>query len=218
MRKVADFVSSDDDILVVNGYAGTGKTTAMASVITTLKEFQTKCVLLAPTGRAAKVLASYFVREKCKKVVFYSLDEFFIPAFRKELEENGIAIDNTCIFNNVQKLKKALPSLIENGMDGIFIQRDDLHMKEILHCISAEKDRYKVKILLSPGLATQRDKSEFPHLNIALPDMDYYRHQCVALGSEVANGIADILDSGTIPPGVTLNGYALPENNRKKKK
>ena len=170
------------------------------------------------TDNAAKVLASYFVREKCKKVVFYSLDEFFIPAFRKELEENGIAIDNTCIFNNVQKLKKALPSLIENGMDGIFIQRDDLHMKEILHCISAEKDRYKVKILLSPGLATQRDKSEFPHLNIALPDMDYYRHQCVALGGEVANGIADILDSGTIPPGVTLNGYALPENSRKKKR
>ena len=60
MRKVADFVSSDDeDILVVNGYAGTGKTTAMASVIATLKEFQTKCVLLAPTGRAAKVLSSY---------------------------------------------------------------------------------------------------------------------------------------------------------------
>ena len=59
MRKVADFVSSDDDILVVNGYAGTGKTTAMASVIAALKEFQTKCVLLAPTGRAAKVLSSY---------------------------------------------------------------------------------------------------------------------------------------------------------------
>ena len=60
LRKVADFVSSDDDdILVVNGYAGTGKTTAMAAVISTLKEFQTKCVLLAPTGRAAKVLSSY---------------------------------------------------------------------------------------------------------------------------------------------------------------
>ena len=60
LRKVADFVSSDDsDILVVNGYAGTGKTTAVASVISVLKEFQTKCVLLAPTGRAAKVLSSY---------------------------------------------------------------------------------------------------------------------------------------------------------------
>ena len=60
LAKVAGFVSSDDDdILVVNGYAGTGKTTAISSVISVLKEFQTKCVLLAPTGRAAKVLSSY---------------------------------------------------------------------------------------------------------------------------------------------------------------
>ena len=60
MRKIADFVSSDDsDILVVNGYAGTGKTTAISSVIATLKDYETKCVLLAPTGRAAKVLSSY---------------------------------------------------------------------------------------------------------------------------------------------------------------
>ena len=60
LRKIAEFVSSDDsDILVVNGYAGTGKTTAVSAVIETMKEFETKCVLLAPTGRAAKVLSSY---------------------------------------------------------------------------------------------------------------------------------------------------------------
>ena len=60
LRKVAGFVSDDDaDILVVNGYAGTGKTTAISSVIASLKEYKTKCVLLAPTGRAAKVLSSY---------------------------------------------------------------------------------------------------------------------------------------------------------------
>ena len=60
LRKIADFVSYDDsDIFVVNGYAGTGKTTAVASVISVLKEFQTKCILLAPTGRATKVLSSY---------------------------------------------------------------------------------------------------------------------------------------------------------------
>ena len=60
LRKVADFVSSDEkDILVVNGYAGTGKTTAISSVISVMREYQTKCVLLAPTGRAAKVLSSY---------------------------------------------------------------------------------------------------------------------------------------------------------------
>ena len=60
LRKIADFVSTDEsDILVVNGYAGTGKTTAVSAVISVMKEFHTKCVLLAPTGRAAKVLSSY---------------------------------------------------------------------------------------------------------------------------------------------------------------
>ena len=60
LRKVADFVcSDDDDILIVNGYAGTGKTTAISSVISVMKQYETKCILLAPTGRAAKVLSSY---------------------------------------------------------------------------------------------------------------------------------------------------------------
>ena len=59
LHKVADFISDEDDILIVNGYAGTGKTTAISAVISVMKEYKTKCVLLAPTGRAAKVLSSY---------------------------------------------------------------------------------------------------------------------------------------------------------------
>ena len=62
LSKVADFVSDDDDIMIINGYAGTGKTTAISAVISVMKEYQTKCVLLAPTGRAAKVLSSYSSR------------------------------------------------------------------------------------------------------------------------------------------------------------
>lgn len=57
-RDVAAFVTCDDaDILVVNGYAGTGKTTAMSAVIRALRNVGTKSVLLAPTGRAAKVFS-----------------------------------------------------------------------------------------------------------------------------------------------------------------
>lgn len=59
LQKVAAFIGEDDDIMIVNGYAGTGKTTAISSVISVMKEYKTKCVLLAPTGRAAKVLSSY---------------------------------------------------------------------------------------------------------------------------------------------------------------
>ena len=57
---IGAFVTCDDsDILVVNGYAGTGKTTALAAVIASLTGMHVRCVLLAPTGRAAKVLSSY---------------------------------------------------------------------------------------------------------------------------------------------------------------
>ncbi|MGM9766108.1 MAG: ATP-dependent RecD-like DNA helicase, partial [Candidatus Cryptobacteroides sp.] len=60
LRDSADFLTGDDgDIMVVNGYAGTGKTTAVASVVSALREFKVPCVLLAPTGRAAKVLSLY---------------------------------------------------------------------------------------------------------------------------------------------------------------
>ena len=59
-RKLAAFLSGDDsDIMVVNGYAGTGKTTAVSAAISFLKSLKVNCVLLAPTGRAAKVLSGY---------------------------------------------------------------------------------------------------------------------------------------------------------------
>ncbi len=60
MRDIAAFLTSDDgDILVVNGYAGTGKTTVLAAVVAAFTDLRTPCVLMAPTGRSAKVLSSY---------------------------------------------------------------------------------------------------------------------------------------------------------------
>ncbi len=60
MRDIAAFLTSDDgDILVVNGYAGTGKTTVLAAVVSAFTDLRTPCVLMAPTGRSAKVLSSY---------------------------------------------------------------------------------------------------------------------------------------------------------------
>ncbi len=48
-----------DNILVINGYAGTGKTSAIAAFVKAMKGFNMKYRLLAPTGRSAKVLANY---------------------------------------------------------------------------------------------------------------------------------------------------------------
>ena len=46
-------------IFVLNGYAGTGKTTLVAAIVSALKNMGIRSVLLAPTGRAAKVLSRY---------------------------------------------------------------------------------------------------------------------------------------------------------------
>lgn len=51
--------SGAQSLFILRGYAGTGKTTLMRSFVQTLYEFNIKTVLLAPTGRAAKVLSNY---------------------------------------------------------------------------------------------------------------------------------------------------------------
>ena len=61
IENLSEYLSDDDfsRIFVLNGFAGTGKTTLIAAVVAALKELRIKPVLLAPTGRAAKVLARY---------------------------------------------------------------------------------------------------------------------------------------------------------------
>ncbi len=44
---------------MLRGYAGTGKTSLVGALVRTLDALKQKCVLMAPTGRAAKVFAAY---------------------------------------------------------------------------------------------------------------------------------------------------------------
>ena len=61
MSALADFFLSPkgDELFLIKGFAGTGKTTAIKSIVLTLRSLNLKTILLAPTGRAAKVLSSY---------------------------------------------------------------------------------------------------------------------------------------------------------------
>lgn len=60
-QKIAAFITNTDNdaIFVLKGYAGTGKTTVISTIVNNLIEINKKYVLLAPTGRAAKVIANY---------------------------------------------------------------------------------------------------------------------------------------------------------------
>lgn len=63
-QKINDFIFDDDrqSALILRGYAGTGKTSLVAAVVNALETLNVKCMLLAPTGRAAKVLSAYAKR------------------------------------------------------------------------------------------------------------------------------------------------------------
>jgi len=56
------FNEDKDAIFLLKGYAGTGKTTTISTFVNALASAGKKAVLLAPTGRAAKVIAVYSKR------------------------------------------------------------------------------------------------------------------------------------------------------------
>lgn len=57
------FDSDNQKIFLLKGYAGTGKTTTISTVVNNLWRSGMKSVLLAPTGRAAKVISNYSNRK-----------------------------------------------------------------------------------------------------------------------------------------------------------
>jgi exodeoxyribonuclease V len=60
LKSLARYITENNDtIFLLTGYAGTGKTSIISSLVKTLDMLRMKSFLLAPTGRAAKVLASY---------------------------------------------------------------------------------------------------------------------------------------------------------------
>ncbi len=109
--KLGGFLTStaDNRTFLLCGYAGTGKTSVIAALVRALRKLQQKTVLLAPTGRAAKVLAAYsgfaaytvhkqIYRQKQAGIDSFSLsynaaqDTIFIVDEASMLSNNG---DNT---------------------------------------------------------------------------------------------------------------------------
>ena len=61
LDKLSRFITSPAPrkAFILRGYAGTGKTSIMAALVQSLKQLNQRFILLAPTGRAAKVLSRY---------------------------------------------------------------------------------------------------------------------------------------------------------------
>ncbi|NOR28978.1 MAG: AAA family ATPase [Lutibacter sp.] len=80
LEKLSNFIfdTNKDALFLIKGYAGTGKTTSISTVVNNLWNAGKKAVLLAPTGRAAKVISSY-----SKKQAFTIHKKIYFPKKNK---------------------------------------------------------------------------------------------------------------------------------------
>lgn len=80
LQQLSDFVldSSSKSVYLLRGYAGTGKTTIIGTLVSNLWKIKKSAVLMAPTGRAAKVISNYSGKEAFtihKKIYFPKKDK-----------------------------------------------------------------------------------------------------------------------------------------------
>ena len=79
LEELAGFLADDNEqsLFLLKGFAGTGKTTLVNTLVRTLKALSQKVVLLAPTGRAAKVMTTYTGQRAftIHKHIYQAIDE-----------------------------------------------------------------------------------------------------------------------------------------------
>ena len=82
LNEWSNFIFDDNNraLFLLKGYAGTGKTTTISTVVNSLWKVGQKAVLLAPTGRAAKVISGY-----SKKQAFTIHKKIYFP----KKQQNG---------------------------------------------------------------------------------------------------------------------------------
>lgn len=83
LLSIFTFEPKKESLFLLKGYAGTGKTTIISSFVNTLKFAGKKSVLLAPTGRAAKVISVY-----SKKPAFTIHKKIYFP---KKQQNGGVS-------------------------------------------------------------------------------------------------------------------------------
>lgn len=153
------FDNNNHSIFLLKGYAGTGKTTTISTFVNNLWRAGKKAVLLAPTGRAAKVISGYSKRQALtihKKIYFPkkqkngSVD--FVLQPNKHTDTLFIVDEASMIPDRPQNAK-----LFENGslLDDLISYVYSGHNCKIIF-IGDTAQLPPVKLTLSPALEADR--------------------------------------------------------------
>ncbi len=157
LQQLSRFVldTNANSLFILKGYAGTGKTTLISTLVNNLWHAKKSAILLAPTGRAAKVIAKYAKKEAFtihKKIYFPKKESGGGVSFvlQPNKHKNAIfIIDEASMISDINTDSK----LFENGslLDDLLQYVYSGHQCKIIF-IGDTAQLPPVKLDLSPAL------------------------------------------------------------------
>ncbi|WP_339696331.1 AAA family ATPase [uncultured Marixanthomonas sp.] len=147
--------TNDNEVFLLKGYAGTGKTTIVGTLVKNLWKLKKSSVLLAPTGRAAKVISNYSQKEAFtihKKIYFPKSEKGGGVSFRLQPNKSRnviFIVDEASMIPDINQDSK----LFENGslLDDLMQYVYSGHNCKLL-LIGDTAQLPPVKLTLSPAL------------------------------------------------------------------
>ena len=199
LDKLSRFIISpvERKAFILLGYAGTGKTSMMAALVQAYKELQQKVVLLAPTGRAAKVLSRY------ARTPSYTIHKFIYR--QKKLGEEVFSLNDNLYKNTLFIVDEAsmISGIRDNQTFGSGILLDDL-----------------VKYVYSGdgcSLLLLGDNAQLPPIGTELSPAlreEYMAKYSLNITTHTLTEVArQALDSGILSNATTLRHVALNPHN-----
>lgn len=124
VKNLSNFIFHREDcnIFILDGYAGTGKTTIISALIKTLPYYNIRTELLAPTGRAAKVLSNRSLQQAYtihKKIYYTQTDDYSNISLKLKENKNHhtlYIIDEASMIGEGDNLLSDLFSYVKNGI------------------------------------------------------------------------------------------------------
>ena len=124
VKNLSNFIFHREDcnIFILDGYAGTGKTTIISALIKTLPYYNIRTELLAPTGRAAKVLSNRSLQQAYtihKKIYYTQTDDYSNISLKLKENKNHhtiYIIDEASMIGEGDNLLSDLFSYMKNGV------------------------------------------------------------------------------------------------------
>ena len=215
-KQMDNFMTNKDDFgplcFLLRGYAGTGKTTVISTIIKVLPKFGLKSVLLAPTGRAAKVMGNY--SNKKALTIHKKIYRQVANQFTGNLEfqrQNNYATDTVFIIDEASMISDdadfGSAGLLTDLMEFVFTNPEQDYNGNKIIFVGDTAQLPPVGKLDSPALQKKYLEGQF-HIGVLEQELTEVMRQDALSGILFnATNLRDLLKSDSTQISFTTKGF-----------